>query len=127
MATVTVRALDANWDPIYGNGQNCFLSDLEAVTQILAQRLKLFQGEWWENLLDGLPLFQSILGSSGSQKNLQVIIGLISQRITQTVFVIGITSFTATYKNRQFAFSAEVSTQFGAVFVTNSPGSSATL
>lgn len=124
MATISVRALNPKtWEPLQGNGQQCFISDLAAVAQILAQRLKLYQGEWWENLSDGLALFQSMLGSSGSQANIQVIIGLISQRITGTVFVTGIRSFTASYQGRRFVFNAVVQTQFGAVALTNQPPS----
>src|ERR1700679_3912461 len=107
MATITVRALNpVTWEPQQGNGQANFISDLAAVTQIIATRLRLFQGEWFLNLLDGLPMFQSILGSSGSPRNLQVIMNLISARILGTPFVIGITSINATYVNRQFKLMA---------------------
>jgi hypothetical protein len=127
MATITVRALGPNGDPLQGNGQNNFISDLAAVTQIVKTRLLLFQGEWFLNLLDGLPLFQSILGASGSQRSLQIIINLISARITGTPYVTGISSISASYLNRSFSFKAQVETQFGTVFVTNTPGASATL
>ena len=128
MATITVRRLNpVTWEPQNGNGLQNFISDLDAVAQIISTRLRLFQGEWFLNLLDGLPLFQSILGSSGSPRNLQVITNLIAARITGTPFVIGINSINATYLNRQFTFKAVVSTQFGTVTVVNSPGSSATL
>jgi hypothetical protein len=122
MATITVRALDpATWEPLQGNGQNNFISDTEAVAQIIATRLKLFQGEWWENLLDGLPMFQKILGSEGTQRNMQVVIELISRRITETVHVVSISSFTATFQNRRFGFRATVETEFGTVFLTTNP------
>jgi hypothetical protein len=115
-ATISVRALDPiTWEPLQGNGQSCFIYNLAAVAQILAQRLKLFEGEWWEDLGDGLPLFQSILGAAGGQRNLQVVIELISQRITQTVFVTGISSLTAAYKGRKLTFACTVETQFGSV------------
>lgn len=125
MATITVRALSPTGDPLQGNGQNCFISDLAAVTQIIGTRLRLFEGEFWLNLLDGLPLFQSILGSSASQRNLQVILNLISQRILGTPFVTGISSVNASYQNRSFTYSAQVETQFGTVFVNNAPATSA--
>lgn len=128
MATITVRKLDPNtWEPLQGNGLGNFISDLDAVAQIIATRLKLFQGEWFLNLSDGLPLFQRILGTSGAERNLQVITNLISQRILQTVFVTAINSITATYVNRKFTFTAQVQTSFGPLTVTNDPGSSATL
>jgi hypothetical protein len=128
MPSITVRALNpVTNDPIQGNGQSNFLFDLDAVTQIISTRLRLFEGEWFLNLLDGLPLFQSILGSSGSSTNLQVIMNLISARIIQTPFVTAITSVTAAYQSRQFIFSAQVETAFGTVTVTNAPATQTNL
>jgi hypothetical protein len=128
MATITVRKLDSKtWEPQQGNGQSNFISDLEAVAQILATRLKMFQGEWFLNLLDGLPLFQKILGSSGSPRSLQVVINLIAARILGTPFVIGVSNFNASFQNRQFVYTASVSTQFGTITIGNSPGNSANL
>jgi hypothetical protein len=128
MALITVRALDpVTNDPLQGNSQNNFVSDLEAVIQIIRTRLLLFQGEWFLDLFDGLPMFQSILGASGSQRNIQIVINIISQRISGTPFVTGINSITATYKNRNFTFSARVETAFGTVFVGNMLGSTANL
>ncbi len=128
MATITVRALNpVTNEPLQGNGQNNFISDLQAITQIIRTRLLLFQGEWFLNLLDGLPLFQSILGSGGGATNIQLIINIISQRILQTPFVTSISSISASYQNRSFSFSAQVETQFGTVFVTNVPGNKAAL
>jgi len=128
MATITVRALDFNGEPLQGNGQNNFISDLAAVTQIIGTRLKLFVGEWFLNTSDGLALFQSILGSSGSLRNLQVIVNLISTRISSfTPYVTGIPIVNASYQNRNFIFSAKVETVFGIVYVTNAPANSSIL
>lgn len=128
MAVITVRAIDpATFDPFQGNGQENFIADLQAVVQIINTRLRLFQGEWFLNLLDGLSMFQSILGSPGSARNLQVIINLISQRIQQTPHVINVSNIKASYQNRRFAFAAKVTTEFGTINVTNSPGSTASL
>lgn len=134
MATITVRALDpVTWEPQYGNGQNNFISDLAAVAQIIATRCRLFTGEWFLNLADGLPMFQTnqggtkILGGSGSQANIEAIINIIALRITGSPYVIKITTMTSTFQNRKFSFYAAVLTQFGTVYVTNSPGTSASL
>jgi hypothetical protein len=127
MATITVRALGPNNEPQCGNGLQNFLTDSDAVTQIIMTRLRLFQGEWFLNLLDGLPMFQSMLGSSASSENLQIITNLISERITGTPFVTGIVAISATFNNRQFVFQATVSTQFGTTTIGNSPGSTATI
>lgn len=128
MATITVRAIDpVTSNPLQGNGQNNFISDLAAVTQIIGTRLRLYEGEWFLDLLDGLPMFQKILGSSGSVANLKVVVNLISQRIKLSPYVDAVVNVQASYLNRKFSFYAEASTQFGTVFIINSPGSSASL
>lgn len=130
MATITVRALNPiTWDPQQGNGQANFLSDLDAMVQIIATRLRLYQGEWFLNLLDGLPMFQSILGSSGGSTNIQAVVNLIAQRISTTVYVTAINSISASYSpsNRVFSFKASVQTPFGIVYVASGPGSNAIL
>lgn len=134
MALITVRRIDPiTFEPSYGNGQADFISDLPAVVQILNTRLRLFQGEWFLNLDDGLPMFKlnpsisAILGASGNGNSIQFIINLISSRILTSPFIISISSVVATYQNRKFKYSAIVQTQFGTVTVNNSPGSTATL
>ena len=128
MATITVRALDpVTGEPLFGNGQNNFISDLDAMKQILLTRLKLFQGEWFLNLSDGTPMFQKLLGSSGNPRNIETIINLLTQRLNQTPYVVSVSLFQASYTNRQFVFQAKVITQFGTIYLTNVPASSANL
>jgi hypothetical protein len=128
MATITVRAIDpVTFEPQQGNSQSNFISDLDAVVQIINTRLRLFQGEWFLNLLDGLPLFQSIEGSSGGARNIQIITNLISNRIRQSPHVTLISSVTSSYLNRSYKYSAIVQTEFGLITISNSPGSLATL
>lgn len=57
------RRISSDYDYVFGNGQYDFLTDTEAFAQAVKTRLRLYRGEWWENLLDGLPLYQEILGS----------------------------------------------------------------
>lgn len=120
MATITVRQLDTNWDPIAGNGQSNFLTDIDAVAQIIAQRIKLLQGEWWENINAGTPLFQSILGAAGSGSHPQTIALLLSQRILGTPYVTGVSNVSTSYNasTRAFQFSCAVETQFGTLGVS---------
>jgi hypothetical protein len=126
MATITVRRLDpVTWEPAMGNGQSCFISDIMAVGQIIAQRLKFFQGEWWANLTEGLPLFQSILGSPGSQKNLQIVTGLISAQIAGSPYVTGVSAVAVSYQARRLQFTATAQTPFGPVYLSNLPAISA--
>lgn len=120
-ATITVRRLDANGDPLRGSGLSNFLVDIDAVSQIIATRLKFLMGEWFENLTDGTPAFQALLGYPITKQALAMIL---SQRILGTKYVTGIRSLQVTYRpqGRNFAFYASVLTQFGTVSVTNQAG-----
>jgi hypothetical protein len=125
MATITVRRLDSNYDPARGNGESDFISDLQALAQIIGTTLRLFQGEWFENLSDGTPLFQKILGKNG--KNVNAISLILQQRIRSVPYVTGLSNVNASFNSstRGFSFSCAVQTQFGTVNVTTNPGSSA--
>lgn len=125
MASITVRKLDpATWEPVFGNGQSNFISDVDAVAQIIAQRLKLFEGEWWESLTEGLPLWQQIMGYGGGGNNQPAINLLIEARILSTPFVTGLSGVQSSYdpSTRSYKFSAVALTQFGSsIVVTNIP------
>ena len=126
--TVIVRKLDAKRDPLYGNGIACFLVDLEAVAQIIETSLLLFQGEWWNDLSKGLPLFQSIIANG--ENNRQATISLLIQQVILGVrYVTGISNvqFIYTSVSREFSYACDVQTQFGTVTVTYSPGNIAVL
>ena len=126
--TVIVRKLDSNNDPIYGAGILCFLSDLDAVAQIIKTSLLLFQGEWWNDLTIGLPVFQSIVGKA--ENNRQAVISLLIQQVilgVEYVTAISNVQFLYTSSNRSFSYACNVQTQFGNVTVTYSPGNVAVL
>lgn len=119
MATITVRRLNpTTWDVIRGGSLNDFVSDVDAVAQILATRIKLLQGELFLNVNDGTPLFQKLLGHGITSRAVALIL---RQRILSTPYVTGITSIQVTYAipGRSFAFAASVQTQFGPVVVAN--------
>lgn len=109
-----------NGDPLEGNGLNDFLSDIDAVGQIIGTRIKLFEGEWWENLQAGTPMFQSILGVENASQT-QVISAILQSVINQTPYVLDIINLSCTYtpSTRALSFYAEVLTQFGTVVVSN--------
>jgi hypothetical protein len=119
MSTIRVRRLDENWEPSYGNGQNDYIVDGEAVIQIIQSRLRLWMAEWWENLEEGLPMWQKILGVKGSQKIIAD--RLIQKRIVETPYVTGIVSFVSSFnvESREYQCLATVNTEFGTVEVTN--------
>jgi hypothetical protein len=113
--------LDASGDPLRGAGLSNFLSDIDAVAQIIATRLRFLMGEWYEDLTDGTPAFQALLGQPITMQALAMIL---SQRILGTKYVTGIQSLQVRYlpAGRNFAFYASVQTQFGALAVANQAG-----
>lgn len=127
--TISVRKLDTNHDPIYGNGKADFLTDLNAVAQLIDTSLLLLQGEWWNDLAAGLPLFQQIIGVSGVGNNPQVAALLIQQTIMGVPYVNAITDAALDYEplSRSFTYSCKVYTAFGQLQTTFVPGMSASI
>ncbi|MBU1067774.1 hypothetical protein KKE60_08310 [Patescibacteria group bacterium] len=119
MSTIRVRRLDENWDPVYGSGVDDYIFDQEAVIQIIESRLRLWQGEWWENLKEGVPMFQRILGKLGTSK--AVVDRLIQTNILGSPHVIGIVKFVSEFNStsRGYECEATVNTEFGTLIVTN--------
>src|SRR4051812_33849515 len=107
MPTITYRKLDPNGDPLHGNGQGCFVSDLDAVAQAIRTRLRLLKGEWWESLDSGTPLFQNILGTAGAGKSPSAVALILTSRILGTPYVLSVSDVATSYNpaTRAFGFS----------------------
>jgi hypothetical protein len=114
MATITVRKIDSSGNPDF----TTTLSDLDAVTQIILTTIKLFMGEWWENLNEGTPLFQKILGVYGVTT--QSVSTVLLARIMSVDYVTGTSNVSCAYKatSKSFTFSCDVQTKFGTVTVS---------
>jgi len=126
-SVITYLQLDADNDPIFD--PRAALVDAEAVEQAILTRLLLFQGEWWENLNEGTPYFQQILGKRGSVGGQQIMSLALAQRINGTPYVTAAQNVSAALnpESRQFSFSCTAQTAFGPVSVSNSPASAASL
>lgn len=109
------RILDENGDYSFGKGQQDLTYGVHAVKQSLQTRLGLLKKEWWENVEDGLPLFQDILGSPGSENNLVIVDNIIKERIIHTPNVISINNFKSTYEQRKYIFSCSILSKFGEI------------
>jgi hypothetical protein len=110
---------DCQWIP----GPNNPLTNIYAVAQAILTRLKMFEGEWWANTADGLPLWQSILGQPAGNANQQQVEALISARINGTPYVVGLQNVNIAFNpsTRAYTYSAQVNTQFGSIVISNSP------
>jgi hypothetical protein len=113
------RRVDQNYDYTLGSNRQNFISDREAVGQAVSTRLKNLYQEWWEDTEDGLPLFQQILGVSVHGNNKQIVDRIIQDRIEKTLHVTGVSNFSSTFDNqtRKYAFSCNVDTVYGQIFV----------
>ena len=107
------RRLSPAGDYVFGFGNTSFLTDAQAAAQAIQTKLKMFQGECWEDLNDGLPFFQSIAGN----RDQAAIDLLVKARILETPNVQSITSFSSSLENRKYSMTAAVSTTFGTVTV----------
>lgn len=96
------RALDQNGDYSFGKSMQNFLTDTNAIAQAIRTNLLLLRGEWWEDTSDGLPLFQGILGQSGTPEHLSAADLLIKERILGTQGVSQIQDFQRSYENRKY-------------------------
>lgn len=78
------RMLDKDGDYVLGQGKSQFLSGSEAVAQAIVTHIKLLLGEWWEDVNQGTPLFQSILGKPGSEEHLNSVDNIYKAMILST-------------------------------------------
>lgn len=110
---MTVRRLDETTGDIVTSGVQ-FITDRDEIAQTIRTRLKLFLGEYFRNINDGTPWFQSILNKRGT---LTAKDAIIKQRIVQTEGVIELVSFSTDYdiNARKYSVECAVNTQFGTV------------
>ena len=121
MATVTYEKNDENGDIIFTDGDPIQLTDNDAVAQMVLTRLRLFKGEWWENLKDGTPMFNDeVVGGAGGVNGVAAKAALIRARIAGTPYVTGLLNENFSYDSvsRKMNYSCTVITQFGSVTVT---------
>jgi len=99
----------------YGNAKNDFLTGVEAVAQAIGTKLNLFTGEWWENQLEGLPLYTDILGQMIGDADIPVITNIYLERILETPNTTEILSYDPSFdfETREYSLSAKVNTAFG--------------
>lgn len=111
------RKLDIDGDYTMGRGFATVLSGTDAVAQAIKTRLLLWQAEWWEDLEEGLPMMQRILGYRNTQNAADI---LVKQRIEETTDVVNLISFESTFDERTRAYNciAEVATRYGTITVS---------
>lgn len=121
MAQILYLRLDSSYDLVWD--PNVALQDLQAVEQAIQTRLLLLEGEWFENLNEGTPLFQQILGAIKTTGGQTLAALALTARIQGTPFVSAVQNVTATVNSatRALSFSATAQTNFGTAQVAVSP------
>lgn len=107
------RKLDNNSDYVFGHGSDDYISDVDAVAQAVKTRLLLLLGEWWEDLDDGLALFQTILQQRNTPAGRLTIDTVVRERIAGTEGLTQIVTYTGEpTRDNGYRVEAEVLTEF---------------
>lgn len=111
---MTVRRIDPDTGDIVTRGRQFIEGDntQEEIGQVIRTRLRLFTGEYFRDITDGTPWFETILDKNST---LAARDAAIKQRIAQTEGVIRLITFETDYdvNSRGFTLSCEVLTAVG--------------
>ena len=111
------RKLTSMGDYSFGSGSNNYVDGNEAVAQAIKTKLLLFYGEWWENLGEGIPMFQSVLGQTNPETIKSSLSMLVEQRIVEVEEVDSVKNIEIDYdrKNRTISMEVDVATKSGEI------------
>jgi hypothetical protein len=115
----------------FGRGVSDYLQDStnnpDAIAQAIKTRLLLFYGEWWEDITDGVPMWQKIFGQRIKDKSIidRILVdniqGLKLPAPDNRYAVTRVDNVSSTYNSdtREYSFTCSVNTVYGTVIVTN--------
>ena len=102
------RRITSYGDYSFGSGSKNYVEGNEAVAQAIRTKLLLFYGEWWENLGEGIPMFQSVLGQTNPETIKSSLSMLVEQRIMEIQEVKSVKNIEIDYDKRNRTISMEV-------------------
>lgn len=108
------RKLDADRDMVFGNQQNDFWRDVpDAPAQAVGTRLRLWSGEWFLDVREGVPYQVSALGT-GKRHTIDP---MFRTAILSTQGVTGISDWSSNWDpdNRAYSVAATIDTLYGAI------------
>lgn len=108
---MTVRRLDPTTGDIVTSGVQ-FTGGVEEIAQTVATRLRLYLGEYFRDITDGTPWYQSILGKEGTLSSKEA---AIKNRIIRTEGVVRILEFNTDFdiNTRKYSVTADILTTTG--------------
>lgn len=77
------RKLSSTGDYSFGWNSQDYLKQDEAVGQAIKTKILLFYNEWWEDLGQGIPMFQSIMGQTKFEGLKESISLLVKDRVLE--------------------------------------------
>jgi hypothetical protein len=117
---MTVRLINPETGDIVTSGRQ-FTSGVEEIAQTVKTRLRLFLGEYFRDITEGTPWWETILGKDGTLSSKEA---AIKNRIIRTAGVVRIVSFSTAFDNntRIYSVTAGILTTFGETELTVTNG-----
>lgn len=108
------RALDEDGDMTIGN-KNAYIDGATAVRQAVVTRLRQLIYEWWEQVDDGVPYWQSVIATRDVKEAERII----RQRIQNTKHVLSILHFETDWdnENRKLTIKAAIQSDYGTLTI----------
>jgi len=104
------RKLSTSGDYTWGNSEkDFFVNEPAAVGQAVRTRLLLFQGEWFLDTDEGLPLLEGVIGKHRKSTADQTI----QDRVVNTQGLLDIVSYSSTVVSRNFSAVMKINTIYG--------------
>lgn len=101
-------ALDSNWDLVVSDRDLATVTSGDAIAQHLAQRLKMWMGEWFRDLREGVPYLQQVLIKNADPV---VLDSIFKSTIINTPGLVELTTFDISIDSR----TRELKLTFGAI------------
>lgn len=117
---MTVRLINPDTSDIVTSGRQ-FTTGAEEVAQTIKTRLRLFLGEYFRDITDGTPWWESILGKDGTLSSKEAII---KNRIIRTDGVVRILAFSTEFDlaTRKYSINADILTKYGEINLVTGNG-----
>lgn len=103
-----VRALTPEGDYSFGGNRRDYIEGAEAVAQIIKTKILLFYYEWWEDLGQGIPMFQSIIGQMNAESITNSLSMLLRDRILEIEQVDSVEDITVNFSRKNRVATAQI-------------------
>lgn len=103
-------AIDSTNDILITNNELTLITGVDEVAQVLRQKLRVFQGEWFLDTREGIPYFQEILKKN---PNPVTVDSLFKKEILNSPGIIELQSFTLDIVGRTLSLKFTALTIYG--------------